>query len=141
MIALTAAQTIIARAFACARENGLKPIAAIIVDAGGHPVAYAREDGASLFRHDIGRAKAIGALGMGADSRVLAERAKSNPLFYQSVAATAGGNIVFSPGGVLIRDAAGEILGAVGISGDTGEQDEICALAGIAAAGLSGGKP
>lgn len=138
MISLDKAQTIVREALAYGRAQNLKPLAVIVVDAGGHPLAFAREDGASFFRHDIARAKAVGALGMGDDTRVLAERAKANPGFFQSVTAVVGGNIAFSPGGVLVRDAAGVVIGAVGISGDTGDMDEVCALAGIAAAGLKG---
>lgn len=139
MISLDQAQTMVREAIAHGRAQNLKPLAVIVIDSGGHPVAFAREDGASFFRHDIARAKAVGALGMGDDTRVLAERAKANPAFFQSVTAVVGGNIAFSPGGVLVRDASGIVIGAVGISGDTGDMDEACALAGIAAAGLQGG--
>lgn len=139
MILLDQAQTIVRQALAHARAQNLKPLAVIVMDSGGHAVAFACEDGASFFRHDIARAKAIGALGMGDDTRVLAERAKANQAFFQSVTAVVGGNIAFSPGGVLVRDAADIVVGAVGISGDTGDMDEACALAGIAAAGLNGG--
>lgn len=139
MITLHQANIILDSALAHASGNSAKPLAVIVMDAGGHSVAFAREDGASFFRHDIARAKAVGALGMGDDSRVLAERAKANPVFFQSVSVVVGGAIAFSPGGVLVRDAAGLVIGAVGISGDTGEMDEACALAGIHAAGLKGG--
>lgn len=139
MISLDQAQTIVRDALAHARAQNLKPLAVIVMDAGGHPLAFAREDGASFFRHDIARAKAVGALGMGDDTRVLAERAKANPAFYQSVTAVVGGQIAFSPGGLLVRNDAGAVVGAVGISGDTGDMDEDCALAGIVAAGLKGG--
>lgn len=135
-LTLAAAQTIISTALAHARSRSAKPLAVVVLDAGGHPVAFAREDGTSLFRHDIARAKAMGALGMGDDTRVLAERAKGNPIFFQSVSVAVGGNIAFSPGGVLIREA-GTIIGAVGISGDTGDCDEDCALAGLRAAGFN----
>jgi uncharacterized protein GlcG (DUF336 family) len=134
-LTLAAAQIIVSAALEEARTRGVKPLAVIVLDAGGHPVAFAREDGASLFRHDIARAKAMGALGMGDDTRVLAERAKGNPAFFQSVSVAVGGNIAFSPGGVLIRQA-GAIIGAVGISGDTGDCDELCAFAGLKAAGF-----
>lgn len=139
MISLDQAQTIVRNALAHGRAQNLKPLAVIVMDAGGHPLAFAREDGASFFRHDIARAKAVGALGMGDDTSVLAERAKANPAFFQSVTAVVGGNIAFSPGGVLVRDTAGVVIGAVGISGDTGDMDGACALAGIAGAGLKGG--
>jgi uncharacterized protein GlcG (DUF336 family) len=139
MISLDQAQTIVGGALAHGRALKVKPLAVIVMDTGGHAIAFAREDGASFFRHDIARAKAVGALGMGDDTRVLAERAKGNTAFFQSVTAVVGGNIAFSPGGVLVRDASGLVVGALGISGDTGDMDEACALAGIAAAGLKGG--
>lgn len=135
-LSLAVAQTIVSCALSDARARGAKPLAVIVLDGGGHPVAFAREDGASLFRHDIARAKALGALGMGEDTRALADRAKGNPAFFQSVSVAVGGNIAFSPGGVLIRDS-GQIIGAVGISGDTGECDEQCAIAGLQAAGFN----
>lgn len=135
-ITLAQAQAIVAGSLSEARGRGAKPLAVIVLDAGGHVVAFAREDGASLFRHDIARAKAAGAIGMGIDTAILAERAKGNPTFFNSVSAAVGGQIAFSPGGVVIRDAGGNAIGAVGISGDTGECDAACALAGMAAAGL-----
>lgn len=135
-LALSAAQTIVAAALAEARARNAKPLAIVVLDAGGHPVTFAREDGATMFRHDIARAKALGAIGMGDDTRLIAERAKGNPAFFQSVTAVVGGNIAFSPGGVLIRDGD-TVIGAVGVSGDTGDCDEECALAGIRAAGFN----
>ena len=139
MITLAQAQTMIDTALALARAEKLKALAIIVLDTGAHPIAFAREDGASLYRFDIAKAKAAGALGMGADTRHVAERAKGNPLFYQGVAIIVGGQIAFSPGGVLVRDAAGVIVGAVGVSGDTGDMDEACAVAGILAAELCHG--
>lgn len=138
-ISLGQAQAVVTGALASARTLGAKPLAVMVIDSGGHAVAFAREDGATIFRHDIARAKAYGALGMGDDTRVLAERAVANPAFFNSVSVATGGNIAFSPGGVVIRDSLGRIVGAVGISGDTGDRDETCAVAGILAAGLSGG--
>ena len=138
MMQLAQAQPIVQGALAAARAHGLQPLAVIVLDSGGHPVAFAREDGASLFRHDIARAKAMGALGMGQNTRALADKAKGNPAFFQSVSVAVGGNIAFSPGGVLVRDHSGTIVGAIGISGDTGDNDEVCALAGLAAAGFDG---
>ena len=107
-----------------------------MLDAGARPVAFAREDGATFFRHEIAVAKATGAMGMGADTRVLAQRAAGNPVFFQSVSAAVGGQIAYSPGGVLIR-RDGAVIGAVGVSGDAADCDEACALAGLAAAGLA----
>ena len=138
-LTLRTAQAIVRGALANARARSAKPLAVIVLDAGGHPVAFAREDRASLFRFDIARAKALGALGMGDDTRAIAERAKANAVFYQSVTAAVGGNIAFSPGGVLVRNAGGDVIGAVGISGDTGDCDEECAIAGLHAAGLRAG--
>lgn len=135
-LTLAQARAIIDAALDKARADGAQPLAVVVLDAGAHPVATVREDGASLFRFDIAKAKASGALGMGADTRVLAARAASNPVFFQSVVAATGGRLALSPGGVLIRELEGAVIGAVGISGDTGECDEACALAGIVAAGL-----
>ena len=139
MITLSQAQTILAAALAHARAQSAKPLAGIVLDTGGHPIAFAREDGATIYRFNIASAKARGAIGMGDDTRVLVERAKGNPTFFQAVAVSVEGQIAFSPGGVLVRDAAGVVIGAVGLSGDTGDMDEECAIAGIKAAGLSGG--
>ena len=133
---LDRARTMLDGALAEAGARGAKPLAVIILDAGGHPIAFARQDKASLFRFDIARAKALGALGMGADSREIAARAAGNPAFFTSVAIATGGHLALSAGGVLVRDDQGEIIGAIGISGDTPDLDEACAFAGIAAAGL-----
>ncbi|KAA9016716.1 GlcG/HbpS family heme-binding protein [Sphingobium limneticum] len=138
-LTLHQARTIIDAALAKGRADGAQPLAVVVLDAGAHPVATMREDGASLFRFDIAKAKAAGALGMGADTRIMAARAASNPVFFQSVVAATGGRLALSPGGVLIRDVEGAVIGAVGISGDTGDCDEACAIAGILAAGLSQG--
>lgn len=135
-LTLVQARTIIDAALAKGRTDGAQPLAVVVLDAGAHPVATVREDGASLFRFDIAKAKAAGALGMGADTRVLAARAAANPVFFQSVVAATGGRLALSPGGVLIRELEGVVIGAVGISGDTGECDEACAIAGISAAAL-----
>lgn len=133
---LAQAQAIIAGALAEARSRGAQPLAVVVLDAGGHPIALAREDSASFFRHRIATAKATGALGMAADTRVLAQRAANSPAFFQAVAVTLEGQIAYSPGGVLVRNAAGRVIGAVGVSGDTGDCDEDCARAGLRAAGL-----
>ena len=139
-ITLAQARTILDAILEEARVQQAQPLAIIILDAGAHPVTFAREDGASLFRFDIAKAKAAGALGMGADTRVIATRAASNPAFFQSVVAVTGGQLALSPGGVIIRDLEGRIIGAVGTSGDTGDMDEACAIAGITAAGLTHGE-
>ena len=134
---LAAAQAVSAAALASARARAAQPLAVIVLDAGGHPIAFAREDGATFARLDIARAKAKGALGMGADTRILAQRANGNPVFFQSVAVALGGDMAFSPGGVLVRDSQGHVVGAVGASGDTGDCDEECVIAGLHAAGFN----
>ena len=135
-LSLAQAQAIIAATLAEARQRGAQQLAVVVLDAGAHPVAMAREDGATFFRHRIATAKATGALGMGANTRLLAQRAAGNPAFFQSLSVVVEGEIAFSPGGVLVRNASGAVIGAVGVSGDTGDCDEECALVGIRAAGL-----
>ena len=135
MLTLDQAQAIVAGALAEARRLNAKPLGVVALDAGGHFVALAREDGASLYRVEIARGKANAALGMGSDSRAIAERSAGNPNFFGSVAALVPGGLILSAGGVLIR-SNGTVIGAVGISGDTADIDEQCALAGIAAAGV-----
>ena len=122
-----------------ARRQNAKQLAVIVLDAGGHPMVFKREDGASLFRFDMAKAKAMGALGMGSDTRETTQRAANNPMFFTTVAVAAQGNIVFAPGGVLIRNSDAEIIGAIGISGDKGDIDEACALAAISSVGLFSG--
>ena len=107
-----------------------------VLDDGGHLVAFKREDKSGILRHEIAYGKAWGALGMGFGSRTLFERAEKTPMFFTALTAASGGRVVTNPGGVLVRDGAGDIIGAVGISGDTSDNDEACAIAGIEAAGL-----
>lgn len=143
-LTLAAAATIVDEALAEARRRGFAPLAVAVLDAGAHLVALKREDEASLMRPQIAVAKATGALGMGYGSRELAKRANAAPVFYSALFAISGGAMAPSPGGVLIRNAAGLVIGAVGISGDTGDADEACAIAGVLAAALSpdpGGAP
>jgi len=137
-LSLTAAQTIISTALAHATDNGLKPVSIVILDARGALKAVAAQDGTSLKRSEIAHAKAYGGLSLGVGSRSLFKRAKEQAFFIAAATQAIGGSLVPVPGGVLIRDAAGEIVGAVGISGDTSENDEAAAMAGIAAAGFSG---
>ena len=134
---LAQANTIIDVALAEARKRNFASLAVAVLDAGGHLVAFQREDGTGFFRIDIACVKAWGALGMGFGTRELAERAAKFPTFVTALASASQGRIIPSPGGVLIADADGEIIGAVGISGDAGDNDEICAIAGIRAVGLS----
>jgi uncharacterized protein GlcG (DUF336 family) len=137
MLTLAHASTIVDKALEKGRELRLKPLTVVVLDAGGHMVAMKREDGSSLLRPQIAGGKAWGALGMGFGGREFARRAAANPTFIQAINIASGGRIVPVPGGVLIRDAAAADIGAVGISGDTSEQDETCAVHGIRCAGLA----
>lgn len=136
-LTLDCASRIVDSALRSAREQRLKPLAVVVLDGGGHDIVLKREDGAAILRADIARGKAWGALGMGLGSRELARKAEQNPRFFAALAATSGGRLIPNPGGVLIRNADGEIIGAVGISGDQADRDEACAIAAIEAAGLA----
>jgi uncharacterized protein GlcG (DUF336 family) len=135
-LTLAQAHIIIEAALRKARESSYAPLAVVVLDEGGHVKAAARDDNASMFRFDVGLGKAWGAVAMGCSSRALAKRAKDNPNFLITLAATAHGKFLPQQGGVLIRGADGSIIGAVGISGATGDQDEECAIWGIEQAGL-----
>ena len=130
------ANTIIDAALAKGRELDLGKLSVVVLDDGGHPIAMKREDGSEFLRPQIAHAKAWGALGMGLPSRLLRDRAENLPVFMTALTTISDGRLVALPGGVIIRDAAGSILGAVGVSGDVSEPDEICAVAGVEAAGL-----
>lgn len=138
-LTLTQANTIIATALALSRKQGYKPMGIVVLDASGHVKSAQREDNASMFRLDVATGKAWAAVGMGASSRALAQRAKDNPLFYTTLASTAQGRFLPQTGAVLIKDAGGNILGAAGASGGTGDEDEAICIAGIEAAGLVAG--
>ena len=131
-ITLAQASAIVDAALARAREGAFSPMAVVVLDAGGHLVAFKREDRSGILRFEIAFAKAYGALGMGFGSREIADRAVGNPYFISALTAISGGRLVPAPGGVLIV-SDGEMIGAVGISGDTSDNDEICALEGIKA--------
>ena len=128
---------IVARvALETARARNAQPLTVVVLDAGGHVVVARREDGSGIARFEIAFGKAWGALGMGISTRGLAARAVKMGTFFNALAAVTDGRMVPVPGGVLIRDGADRIIGAVGISGDTSDVDEACAVAGIEAAGL-----
>lgn len=136
-LSLDEARAIIAGAFAEAATLELKPLAVAVLDAGGHIRAVERQDGASMHRPEIAIGKAYGALAMGLGSRELANRVKERgAVFLDAVNAMIGGRLIPAPGGVLVKDADGHVIAAVGISGDASDRDEACAVAGIAAAGL-----
>lgn len=135
-VTLAQASTIVDVALKTARGLKQMPQTVVVLDAGGHLVCAKREDGSGILRYEIAVGKAYGALGMGWGSRTMMERAAQNPNFLTAIVGAAGGRLVPNPGGVLIRDASNAVIGAVGISGDTGDNDEIIAVAGIDAAGL-----
>jgi uncharacterized protein GlcG (DUF336 family) len=135
-VTLAQASMIVDTALKKGRETNCAPLTVAVLDSGGHLVAFKREDRSGILRFDIAFGKAWGALGMGFGSRELADRAGKNPLFFGVLATVSQGRLVPVPGGVLIKDAAGSVLGAVGISGDTSDKDEVCAIAGIEAVGL-----
>jgi len=135
-LTLAQASTIVDVALEKGRETKCAPLTVAVLDAGGHLVAFKREDRSGIMRFDIAFGKAWGALGMGFSSRTLGERAEKHPTFFQAIAVVSQGRFVPAPGGVLIRDGEGEIIGAVGISGDSSDKDEVCAVTGIQAAGL-----
>lgn len=135
-LTLKQANTIIEKAFAKAAEKKYNALGVVVVDDSGNIVSAQRQDGASMFRLDVARGKAWASVAMGASSRALSRRAKNNPNFFVTLAATAGGKFLPQVGAVLIKNAQGEILGAAGGSGGTGEEDEACCAYGIEQAGL-----
>ena len=135
-LTLSQANSIINAALDRAKVLGYLPMAVVVLDDAGHIKAVQRQDGASMFRVDVATGKAWGAVGMGVSSRVLGERAKSNPNFFLSLAATSGGKFLPQPGAVLIKSRDGTVLGAVGASGGTGDEDEAICAHGVEACGL-----
>jgi len=135
-LTLAQASIIVDTALKKGRELNLAPLTVAVLDPGGQIKALKREDHSSLLRPEIAMGKAWGCLGMGFGGRELARRATNAPGFFAVLSTLSDGRMVPVPGGVLIRNAEGELLGAVGISGDASEQDELCAVAGIQAAGL-----
>jgi uncharacterized protein GlcG (DUF336 family) len=136
-IDLDTARAVVAGARAHAAEAGFKPMTVVVLDAGGHVVVVEREDGSSMGRFSIAFGKAYGALSLGMGSRALMDRAEQQPYFIAAVTSAVGGALVPVPGGVLVRSADGELLGAVGVTGDTSDNDEAAAVAGISGAGLT----
>jgi uncharacterized protein GlcG (DUF336 family) len=135
-IGLETAKSITAGVRAAGSDHGLKPLTVVVLDAGGHVVSVEREDGSSNNRFEIAFGKAYGALALGMGSRSLMARAEQQAYFISSAAAAIGGRLIPVPGGVLVRDAAGSVVGCVGVSGDTSDNDELAAMAGITSASL-----
>lgn len=138
-LTLDIANLAIAAAIKQSKKCGYPPMAIAVLDASGQLIAFAREDGASMFRFDIALAKSWGAVGMGVSSRILGQRAKDNPNFFLSLSATSAGKFLPQTGAVVIKNAAGKIIGAIGASGGTGDEDEAICLAGLNFVGLVGG--
>lgn len=136
-VSLEQARAIIATALAHSRNEEYEPMAVIVLDSGGHAVAFEREDGASNMRYQIAFGKAHGALALGMGSRALGRRAEVQPTFIAGAGSAIGGALIPVPGGVLMRDENGKIVGGVGVSGDTPDNDEDAAIAGIETVGLT----
>ena len=133
---LDTARKILDAALAKIAELKTKPMAVVVLDARGCIKASVLQDGTSLMRHEVAHGKAYGALAMGVGSRALFKRANEQPYFIDAANTMARGALIPVPGGVLIKDSNGDVVGAVGISGDTSENDEACAVFGIKSAGL-----
>lgn len=134
---LNNASDIVDEALRLGRSNQMHPLTVVVLDTGGRLVAAKSEDGSGILRFDIALGKAWGALGMGISSRLIRDRLKERPVFQTSLAAASDGRLIPVPGGVLIEDADGFTIGAVGISGDTSEKDEYCAINAIHSVGLA----
>jgi uncharacterized protein GlcG (DUF336 family) len=135
-LTLAHANTIVEAAFAKGQALGLKPLSVAVLDAGGHLIAFQRQDGSSTLRPQIAAGKAGGALALGVSSRKIAEMAAERPGFVASLGTIAPHGVIPAAGGVLIAGAGGVVIGAVGVTGDLSDNDELCALAGVEAAGL-----
>ena len=136
LLPLATAETIADEVLRLGREEAMHPLTVAVLDAGGHVVVLKREDGSGIMRSDIATGKAWGALGMGIPSRLIRDRLGDRPSFQNALAVASDGRLIPVPGGVLINDAEGRTIGAVGVSGDTSDKDEYCAIQAVLAAGL-----
>ncbi|UUV05072.1 MULTISPECIES: heme-binding protein [Ruegeria] len=137
-VSLRKARTIIRKTLEKGREMELKPLSVVVLDAGGHVIAFEREDGAAPGRFGIAQGKAYGSVMLGMAGTAQMQRAEAQAYFMASVNGVYGGQVVPVPGGVLLRDRKGAVIGAVGVTGDTSDNDALAAIAGIEAAGLIG---
>jgi len=135
-LTLAQANTIITAALTHAREQKFPPLAVVVLDDSGNTIAAQRDDGASMFRIDVGTGKAWAAVSFGLSSRTVHERGVANPVFFTSMASASHGKFIPQPGAVLIKDADGTILGACGASGAHADQDEAACAAGVLKAGF-----
>ncbi|WP_300031406.1 heme-binding protein [uncultured Roseobacter sp.] len=135
-VSLRKARTIIRKTLEKGREMDFKPLSVVVLDAGGHVQAFEREDGASPGRFGIAHGKAYGSLMLGIPGSAQMARAEAQAYFLAAVNGVFGGSVVPVPGGILLRDKKGAVIGAVGVTGDTSDNDVIAGLAGIEAAGL-----
>ncbi len=136
LLPLATAEAVADEALRLGRKEGMHPLTVAVLDGGGHIVVLKREDGSGILRADIATGKAWGALGMGIPSRLIRDRLADRPSFQNALAAAADGRLIPVPGGVLINNADGETIGAVGVSGDTSDKDEYCAIQAVIASGL-----
>jgi len=135
-LSLDQANTIIAATFAAAKKERCRPMSAIVLDAGGRVKAFQKQDGASMLRFEVCYGKAYASLALGRPSKLVLQKANDKPLFMQSIDNLADYPLFLEGGGQLIRDQDGEVMGAIGVTGDANEMDDICAIAGIRAVGL-----
>jgi uncharacterized protein GlcG (DUF336 family) len=136
-LTLDQARRVVETALAAARREGFKPMAVVVLDEAGQLKYVAREDGATPLRTDIAHGKAAAAFGMGVASRTLHERASANPAFFNAIAPAAGGKFIPQTGAVVIVSTAGQVLGAIGASGGTGDEDEAICIEGLRNTGLA----
>ena len=134
-LSLDDAMKLITGTFAEAQKRKLRPLTAVVLDAGGHVKAALKQDGCSMLRFEIAYGKAYAALSLGRSSRLVLQKSREKPIFMENLQGLAQGPMFLEGGGQLIRDASGEVIGAIGVTGDAGEMDDVCAIAGIHAAG------
>jgi uncharacterized protein GlcG (DUF336 family) len=134
-ISLDEALTMIQGCFAAAKERKLRPLTAVVLDAGGRLKAALKQDGSAMLRFEVAYGKAYAALAMGRPSRLVLQKQREKPIFMENLLELADGPMFLEAGGQLVRDGGGEVIGAIGVTGDAGEMDDVCAVAGIHVAG------
>src|SRR5262249_23667081 len=134
-ICIDEAMTIIKGCFAAAKSHQLRPLTAVILDAGGRLKAALKQDGCAMLRFEVAYGKAYASLSMGRPSRLVLQKQREKPVFMENLMELADGPMFLEAGGQIIPDAAGEVIGAIGVTGEAGEMDDVCAVAGIHAAG------